>query len=326
MKAEFLLLSPEYYHLWDRFVDISPQGSIFAKTFYLKALGAPFKIGVIMSDSGIQGGLVLAKNELGVYSNPLLAKYLGILLRPAEGKYVNRITVEKQLTEQIVSCISWCRSFDYTFHPSFKNWLPFYWRGYRQEVRYTYRINDSSNLEKIYGEVESRVRKNIRKAQRHGIEVVDEVPSDIFYKIWNSTFKRQGGSAPISFQKFENIRRKLEQEGCIKFFGAKDKKGRFHAVTGIVFDSRCSYLLFNGMDTTLPNYEANTFLVLETISRASQLADAFDFEGSMLKSVERFYRGFGGQLTPYYNIWKANLFNNLKRWGIKTYKRLKYGQ
>jgi hypothetical protein len=33
----------------------------------------------------------------------------------------------------------------------------------------------------------------------------------------------------------------------------------------------------------------------------------FDFEGSMLKPVEHFFRGFGGGQTPYLQVWKASL-------------------
>ena len=30
----------------------------------------------------------------------------------------------------------------------------------------------------------------------------------------------------------------------------------------------------------------------------------FDFEGSMLRGVEPFFRGFGGELTPYFRVYK----------------------
>ena len=33
----------------------------------------------------------------------------------------------------------------------------------------------------------------------------------------------------------------------------------------------------------------------------------FDFEGSMVPQIERYFRGFGGKLTPYYRINKAKL-------------------
>jgi hypothetical protein len=322
----FGFLKPEKYDEWNDFVDRSPQGSIFAKTFYLDALGALYKIAVLRDGGEIQGGIILSKNEIGVYSNPLLAKYLGILVRPTEGKYVNRLNVEKQIVEEIVSNIEWSNTFDYTFHPAFKNWLPFYWKGYRQEVRYTYRIENLSQLAKVWQGVESRVRKNMRKAKKCGIIIKEEVPPKIFYNIWEATFKKQGGSAPVSYALFEKFWTGLSAQHAIKILAAVDQYGRYHAVSGIVYDAKTSFLLFNGMDGKLPNYEANTLLVLESIEFASKVSKSFDFEGSMLQPVERFYRGFGGTLTSYYNIWKGNLFNSLKRGAIKTYKKLKYGQ
>jgi hypothetical protein len=45
----------------------------------------------------------------------------------------------------------------------------------------------------------------------------------------------------------------------------------------------------------------------------------FDFEGSMLPQIEIFFRGFGGQLVPYYNrINKAKLPLEIL---LKFYKR-----
>ena len=32
--------------------------------------------------------------------------------------------------------------------------------------------------------------------------------------------------------------------------------------------------------------------------------EIFDFEGSMLPGVEAFFRGFNGELKPYFTVWK----------------------
>jgi len=49
-------------------------------------------------------------------------------------------------------------------------------------------------------------------------------------------------------------------------------------------------------------------LVQKSIEKAKQLGcQIFDFEGSMLKGVEIFFRNFGGKMEPYYTINKASL-------------------
>ena len=40
----------------------------------------------------------------------------------------------------------------------------------------------------------------------------------------------------------------------------------------------------------------------EAIVRARQVTGVFDFEGSMIKPVERFFRSFGSRQTPYLRV------------------------
>lgn len=321
---EFLILKSEDYESWDRFVDKSPQGSLFAKTYYLDAIGLPYKIGVLKKNDTIKGGIVLAKNELNLFANPICVKYLGILLCPIESKYVNRITEEKQIIEQIVAHLD-KPSFDYTFHPAFTNWLPFYWKGYRQTTRYTYRIADLKSTDRIIEDAASRVRKNMRKAEKHDIVIDNTISLSDFYHINKLSFKRQGGPIPYSYAFFTKFYSRLKKHDAIELMAARDNQDQVHAVCGIVYDRKCGYLLFNGSNPKLANVEANTLLVMKAIEHATQVTAAFDFEGSMLKPIERFYRGFGGEMIGYMNIWKHNSLNTFKRFAIKMYKKIRYG-
>jgi len=119
---------------------------------------------------------------------------------------------------------------------------------------------------------------------------------------------------------------RLKKRNAIELLAARDRQGQIHAVCGIVYDRQCGYLLFNGSNPDLTNVEANSLLVMKTIEYAAKITDAFDFEGSMLKPIERFYRGFGGEMTAYMNIWKHNSLNSFKRFALKLYKRIRYGK
>ena len=326
MPTEFRILAQDEYSKWDSFVDSSPQGSLFAKSYYLDAIGRPYKIAVLSKGDFIEGGLVLAKNEIRVYSNPLFTKYLGILLKPMNGKYVNRITKEKKIIEKIVHNIQWCRSFDYTFNPNFNNWLPFYWNGFSQQTRYTYRICEIKNIEHIHNNMDTITRNEIRKAKKNNIRITTHIPLDEFYRVNNLTFKRQGGTIPYSFGFLKRFHDHLKKHNAIQLFGATDDSGHYHAVSGIVFDKKCCYFILNGINHNMPKVGANTLLIMNTIEFASNVSEVFDFEGSMIKPIESFYRGFGGILTPYFNIWRNNFSNNCKRFAIKIYKKIKYGK
>ena len=83
---------------------------------------------------------------------------------------------------------------------------------------------------------------------------------------------------------------------------AQDEADRIHAVAYIVWDEHAAYYLLGGSDPDLRTSGAASLLMWEAIMRARRVTDVFDFEGSMLKPVERFFRAFGARQTPYLNV------------------------
>jgi hypothetical protein len=59
-----------------------------------------------------------------------------------------------------------------------------------------------------------------------------------------------------------------------------------------------SYLM-GGSDPSLRTSGAMSLLMWEAIKFAGQVARRFDFEGSMLRPVERFFRAFGGRQVSF---------------------------
>ena len=47
-------------------------------------------------------------------------------------------------------------------------------------------------------------------------------------------------------------------------------------------------------------------VLFESIKFAMQSKRAFDFEGSMIESIEKYFRAFGAIQKPYYSISKIN--------------------
>ena len=61
-----------------------------------------------------------------------------------------------------------------------------------------------------------------------------------------------------------------------------------------------------GGNPILRNSGAMSLVLWEAIKEASLHNDRFDFEGSMEKSIEYFFRSFGTTQVPYFNISKVN--------------------
>lgn len=319
-------LSIQDYDNWNDFVDNSPQGSIFSYSWYLDALQCSYKILVALEKDEILAGIVLPKNEINTYSNPMLDKYLGVLYKNYD-KLSHRV-IEKQykISEQISNHIRKYKSFDYYFHPEFKNWISFYWNGFAQQTRYTYRINLDQTEEDIYSKFHLNIKRNIKHALKNDIMIKENINTSHLFNIINKTFLRQGSKAPFNKSRFETFITELANKNKFVSFGAYDRNNNLLSVAGLVYDNKASYLLLNGIDIDKQVRGANALMIFETIKYFQGKVQWYDFEGSMLKGVEQFYRRFGGELTPYYRIWNDNFFNYAKSKAKKLYKKFRYGR
>jgi len=238
------------YEKWNNFVKISPQGSIFSLTWYLDALGVVYEVlAVLDANANILAGIVLAKSQINTYSNPMLDKYLGVLLKD-EILPISQKALSKQYKAQdfIITELKKYKSFDYYFHPNYTNWIPFYWNDFTQQTRYTYRINLNDNIDNIQKKFHGNLRNDIKNAIKNDINIIRDIDFNSFYDIIDKTFLRQGSKAPFDRIKLGSFVKKMTNKGCFHSFAAQDNNGDILAVCGIVHESKSSYLILNGVD------------------------------------------------------------------------------
>jgi hypothetical protein len=183
--------------------------------------------------------------------------------------------------------------------------MPFYWAGYRLELRYTYRLEDLASQEALWEGLSGKTRTEIRKARKQ-VEVDGNLELDRLYAVWSKTFGRQGLSPPVSFAELERLDAACAARDARAMLFARDEAGRVHAVAYVVWDAGTAYYLLAGADPELRASGASSMLLWESIMRARAVTDVFDFEGSMLKPIERVFRSFGGRQTPYLRVSRAS--------------------
>lgn len=89
-------------------------------------------------------------------------------------------------------------------------------------------------------------------------------------------------------------------------FFAEDAQGRIHAAAFLIWNPDRAYYLMGGGDPELRNSGAGSLVMWEAISFASTVSRQFDFEGSMIEPVERFFRAFGGEPVSFFSISKLS--------------------
>ncbi|MGD0780583.1 MAG: GNAT family N-acetyltransferase [Dehalococcoidales bacterium] len=300
-------LDESEYSLWDNFVEESPNGTIFHKTFWIRDSGRKFIIYGYFKGGELYAGIPLTYiNKLGIKiaSQPILIPYLGVIFKKQDTKYVNRLTQEKEMSREIARRLKMdFYIVSFSSCPGLADFQPFLWEGFSAEVNYTYIINLENSLDDIWKAMDDRARNIIRKAEKDGICVV---MSDDFNQTLNlveKTLARQDMSTIFKLTAM-NYNDLLRARGQCKSFFAKDKKGDYIAVVYIVWDSKRSYYLLGGYDAERSHIGASSIAVWEAIKYTKENLGLreFDFEGSLISQVELFFRKFGGMLTPYYNI------------------------
>lgn len=182
----------------------------------------------------------------------------------------------------------------------------FIWDKYKVIPNYTYRINLSNSIEDIKSNFDTKNRNVISKAIKEEVVVTENsLKQEELLKFFKTSLTTAG--ANVYDEELKNIF--LNFADASNSFALIAKKGdEFFGTVFCVYDKNTCYYLLGGVNKNSGVQGINNLLIQKSIEKAKELGcKTFDFEGSMLKGVEKFFRGFGPELIPYYTVNKASL-------------------
>jgi Acetyltransferase (GNAT) domain len=284
-----------------------PAIPLFSQAWWLDAASGTDAWDVVLVSRGaeIVGALpFVCRTRFGfkVLAQPQLSQTLGPWVRPSQSKYAKMLAYEKDVLQALADHLPQCSHYAQNWHHSCTNWLPFFWRGYAQTTYYTYIISNLTDEEKLWEQLQENIRSDIRKARdRFGISVRDADLGE-FLTINRMTFARQGKRVPYPDALVERLDAAARGRNCRRILVAQDPAGRAHAAAYIVWDANTAYYLMGGGSPDLRSSGAGSLCLWRALLAVRNVVQHFDFEGSMLESVERFFRGFGARQVPYFRI------------------------
>lgn len=247
----------------------------------------------------------LAKRSRGfkLISQPMLTPHLGPWLVDTGAKSANDLGRQKDLMNALIDDLPAHDRYQQNWSPRITNWLPFRWRGFSQTTQYTYVLDLQQDHQQIWQGFRENIRREIRRAEkRHGIVVDHDASVEDFLELNRKTFERQGRQPPYPAALVHAINDAARERNCRRIFLARDADGRAHASAFIIWDSETAYYLMGGADPELRNSGAMSVCMWEAIRFASTVSRRFDFEGSMVESIERFFRAFGASQSAYFHV------------------------
>lgn len=300
MKARYAALS-----------EAEPSIPLFCRPWWLDAVAGENNWDVVLveKDGVLQACMpFVLKKRYGfrLIGQPILTQHLGPWIRPAPAKYATELARQKDFYGALIAQLPEFDHFLQNWSSARDNWLPFFWKGFKQTTRYTYALQNLSDEKHIWDGFQPNIRTDIRKAStRFNVQVRTDLGIADFYELNKLVFERQAIPVPYSLEQLQRLDQACTERDCRRIFVAEDGEGRRHAAVYLVWDENSAYYLMGGGDPELRNSGATSLCMWEAIRFAATVTKRFDFEGSMLEPVERFFRGFGAVQVPYFSISKT---------------------
>jgi hypothetical protein len=296
----------------DIYQSLCDQGKItalFMQPWWLDATGN-WEVALASRHGKIIGAMPFSKVSrwgIPVITMPALTHHLLIWMeKPSDISARKWLTREKQIIWLLLDDLPAYGYFSMVFEArSFSNWLPFHWRGFRQEMRYTFEI-ERTDSETLDQQINRNLKRNI-KASASAIDIQYHVDTGVFYAICSHTYKRQKMKMPYSAELFSKIDQAVIKNKAGVKIGAFNQAQELMAVAYLVWDDDRAYYFLAGDTDAGKKSGASIVLCREAIRIAFEEKNlkTFDFCGSMIESITEIRRQFGAKPVGLMKIFKA---------------------
>lgn len=199
------------------------------------------------------------------------------------------------------------------FPPEVVDLQPFVWKDFKVVPAYTYRLPLPLNPEAIMERMHHKLRNAIAKSQADGLICKRVFDLSLVRSMVMRSFERK--NVKVNVEIMNLLLNVYASESNSVAFACFDND-KLIAASFCVIDKDKIYYLFGGYDHQSGHRGAGAMCLYQSILFANESGKSiFDFEGSMLPEVERYFRDFGADLTPYYSVNKSGfLFEVIMKW------------
>jgi hypothetical protein len=236
---------------------------------------------------------------------PSYTPYMGPrLLYPSQFNEYDKISFENKVLKDLLNQLPAFSEIKFKWSKDYTNWLAFYWNQFKQQTSYTYIIPDTSDIHLLLGQFKKSIQRQIRKASEN-LQVREAVEVDQVIKMLQLSL---GESSKHLVDK--QVLQKLHQIALLKnqasILEAVHPNGKVIGAIYLIWDQQEMMYLYGGYDDQINDSGAMPLLFWTALQKAHEMKLPFNFEGSMIPGVERFFRSFGAIQTPVFTIEKKS--------------------
>ncbi len=269
-------------------------------------------IGIYSADNQFVGywyGLSGKKINWKYFINTPFTPHCGLIYKTSASNKANANTYHKKIIKLLVD-------FFQTQHFSLLHFAlpstiidtqPLIWNKYLVTTKYTYHLKLEDSTTRLFDNLSSEKRKSIRRAEIDLIKILPVSNLETIAPILKQTFAKN--KVKYNTNLFNAILSQFANDQNTIAYAAYNNNGDIIAATLCLYDATTCYYLFGGFNNSNKHHGAGVSCMWASILEAKKRnLLLFDFEGSMLVEVEKYFREFGGTLQPYYEVkYKSNI-------------------
>ncbi|MDY6122159.1 MAG: GNAT family N-acetyltransferase [Porphyromonas sp.] len=240
-------------------------------------------------------------------TQPPFTQFLGPLIATTSEAKVS-FSDQRNLVEALLEHFPLVSSCSLHTSPQLTDWLPFHWRGFRQTTRYTYilELHQNEDQSSLPGKFNQLLRRKLRTAERMGLSFEEECCfSDLKVMVEHSLGRSH--THLLYADRLEQLYQTMHerQRGSIY---KSTLNGHTVASVFMVRNAHCSYYIAGGQDESQCKDALAHCLYNAICTEIEKYGSrSIDFEGSMIRGVEFFFRSFGAIQTPYFALSRGKM-------------------
>lgn len=289
---------------YERLLETSRQRSVFAESWWLDAVTASpdaWRPNLLRgTDGSVRAAWpmpVRTTSHGAVGTGAPYTPFLGPLL-PDREPGVARVSADVELLEALAEQLDEFAHVEAACSPELDYWTPLSWHRFTQTTRTTWRIAAGGSIDDVRAGMRKGTRSALSAAERDGL-VVSVGTVDDLLAACEATFAAQDVADVPARTVLERVARLAVERERGEILAVRTADGELASAGLFVWDDRWTWNLANGRIADVGATGAPTALLFAAIDHALARGTGFDFEGSMLRPVEKFVRGFGGEPVAY---------------------------
>jgi hypothetical protein len=167
--------------------------------------------------------------------------------------------------------------------------------------------------EQLFSSFSDNNRRNIKKARKQGFMLDENLSKDEFLKFKINSLS--GKYTQGMFQILDRLIEAAQKQNVGKIWSLKDTSGNIHAALFWIQTENRSYYLSPTSNEAGKESKAMFLMVDLIIQKFAGQKHIFDFEGSNIENIARFFKSFNAEKTLYLYLTKNRL-----PWPLKLMK------